>query len=130
MKFLPTVSAAVLCVMPIAVSAHHSRAHFSGEFQEIEGEIVSLSWGNPHTGIFLKTLNEQGEEETWRVDSLGTGGLTRDSFATGQRLTIAGPVSTGGVWTVLRPPRTSLRHHCATRWATGREIPWWWRRRA
>ena len=45
MKFLPTVSAAVLCVIPIAVSAHHSKAHFSGEFQEIEGEIVSRGLG-------------------------------------------------------------------------------------
>lgn len=101
MQFLLTVPAAILCVIPIAVSAHHSRAHFSGEFREVEGEIVSRRWGNPHAGIVMRAVNEQGEEETWRVDLLGTGGLTRDAFAAGQRLTVAGPLSSGGVREIL-----------------------------
>lgn len=43
------VGTALLCLIQAwSVAAHHSRAEFAEEFQEMEGEIVRVNWTNPH----------------------------------------------------------------------------------
>ena len=101
MKILTSITATVCLVMPIIASSHHSRAHYTGEMRELEGEVIRLRWGNPHTAIVLKTVSEAGEEATWQIDMLGMGGLTRDELEVGRRLTIAGPESIRGGGAVL-----------------------------
>ena len=96
MKLITSIAVAVPFFLPIVSSAHHSRAHYTGEMRELEGEVVRLRWGNPHTAIVLRTVSETGEETTWRVDMLGTGGVTRDVLEVGQRVTLAGKESIRG----------------------------------
>ncbi len=96
MRVISTIIAAILIGIPILASSHHSRAHYTGQMRELEGEVVRLRWGNPHTAIVLKTVTETGEEETWRIDLLGTAGLTREALELGQLLTVAGPESSRG----------------------------------
>ncbi|HEY5622224.1 MAG TPA: DUF6152 family protein [Gammaproteobacteria bacterium] len=96
MRITTTMIAAVLIAAPNLASSHHSRAHYTGPMLELEGEVTRLRWGNPHTAVVLKTVAENGEEETWRIDMLGTGGLDRETLEVGQRLTIAGPQSARG----------------------------------
>lgn len=96
MRYITSIVVALSFVMPIVTMAHHSRAHYTGEMRELEGEVVRLRWGNPHTAIVLRTVSETGEETIWRVDMLGTGGVTRDALEVGQRVTIAGPESIRG----------------------------------
>ena len=85
-----------LLLLPVVVSAHHSRAHYTGEMRELEGEVVRLRWGNPHTAVLLQTTTETGNGQAWRIDFLGTRGIARESLAIGQRLTLAGLESVRG----------------------------------
>ena len=66
------------------------------EIRELSGEVVRLRWGNPHTAVMLEAVTESGEAMTWRIDFLGTRGLTRDALEVGQPLTLAGPESSRG----------------------------------
>lgn len=86
---------ALVCLPP-AASAHHSRAHYGGELRELQGEVVRLRWGNPHTAVMLETVVDSGEAMTWRIDFLGSRGLSREALQVGQRLTLAGLESVKG----------------------------------
>ena len=96
MKLIGAIIAAISIGMPMLASSHHSRAHYTGQMRGLEGEVVRLRWGNPHTAVVLKTVTETGAEETWRIDLLGTGGLTREALEVGRQLTIAGLESNRG----------------------------------
>ncbi|MDE0003872.1 MAG: DUF6152 family protein [Rhodospirillaceae bacterium] len=85
-----------LVFLPPAASAHHSRAHYTGEVRELRGEVVRLRWGNPHTAVMLDAVSDSGEATTWRIDFLGTRGLSREALEAGQRLTLAGIESSRG----------------------------------
>ena len=85
-----------LALLPVAASGHHSRAHYTGEMRELEGEVVRLRRGNPHTAVVLETATESGEAATWRIDFLGTRGLAREALEVGQRLRLAGLESAHG----------------------------------
>jgi len=89
------VMAGVILLAP-AASAHHSRAHYTGDLRELQGEVVRMRWGNPHTAVMLETVTEAGEAMTWRIDFLGTSGLSRETLQVGQRLTLAGLESSQG----------------------------------
>ena len=85
-----------LVLLCVAASAHHSRAHYTGEMRELEGEVVRVRRGNPHTAVMLETVTQSGEATTWRIDFLGTRGLARESLEVGQRLRLAGLESVRG----------------------------------
>ncbi len=98
MRFV--ISTFWLAVLPLIASAHHSRAEFSEEIQELEGEIVGLFWENPHPHVAINVVNSDGTEKLWRVEmwtnlfSTERAGVMRDSFNEGDLLTVAGQVST------------------------------------
>jgi len=91
------VLAATLSILflPAVASAHHSRAEFADEIQEIEGELVEVAWRNPHPVLTLKVVNDAGEEELWDVEgwqsanSLLRKGLTGDVFTVGDQVRAA-----------------------------------------
>jgi len=86
-------------LLPVVASAHHSRAEFAPEDQEIEGEIVAIAWRNPHPVLTVKIVNDAGEEELWDVEgwqsanSLIRKGVTGDVFTVGQHVRAAVRVS-------------------------------------
>ena len=87
---------ATLTVSPVS-KAHHS---FAAEFDrndpgQIEGVITRVNWRNPHVSYELDIVNEQGETESWEVETFPTGGLldgdwTRDTLSVGDRVTFSG----------------------------------------
>ena len=89
----------VLVVMPLAASAHHSHAEFRVDTQEVEGELVSVIWRNPHPSLTLVATAGRGQEEIWRiqvqgnVNGLSREGVTGEQFAVGERIRIVGQVS-------------------------------------
>jgi len=97
----------LLLAFPVAAAAHHSRSHYSEEVQELEGELVAVHWVNPHVGFTVMVINEEGQEESWRVEGLSSlggmreVGVTSDMFVIGERIRAAGNVS-------LRRPRDFL----------------------
>ena len=92
------VATLALSVSPVIASAHHSRAHFSDEISELEGELVEIVWRNPHPGFTLRTVGDDGQEELWSMETaalytLRRGGITADLFHVGDRVRVAGQKS-------------------------------------
>jgi Family of unknown function (DUF6152) len=86
---------AVLATQP--VSAHHS---FDGEFDRtkpitLTGTISKVEWTNPHGRLFVDVKASDGVVNTWEIE-LGTinammrSGWTRNTFKTGDTVTIDG----------------------------------------
>ena len=101
-------SMVLLLVLPVAASAHHSRAEYSGEV-EITGKLVKVLWRNPHPAFTIE-VDEDGKTITWLVEgwsSLYTfdrADITRDRFEEGDTLKVAGLRST------RRPGRMLATH--------------------
>jgi hypothetical protein len=86
---------------PVAASAHHSRTQYEGsEIQEIQGELISVSWTNPHAAFSVRVTSASGDAETWQLESWGSPyvlsrmGVTEDQFVVGSQVRLAGRVST------------------------------------
>lgn len=66
-----TVICAIISVICISFStgqvfAHHSFfAEFSSQTGAIEGEVIEIFYQNPHAHYYIKTINEDGNEEIW-----------------------------------------------------------------
>ena len=95
-----TVAILCLLLLPVAGSGHHSRAEFSEQVEEIQGEIVSSRWSNPHPMIMLRAVRDDGEEETLQIqvygaaNNLSQAGVTDELFEVGDRIMIVGRRST------------------------------------
>jgi hypothetical protein len=96
--YYPWIAAAAL--LPADVSAHHSRTQYEGsEIQEIQGELTSVSWANPHAIFSVRVTNAAGAAETWQLESWGSPyvlsrmGVTQDQFVVGSPVRLAGRVS-------------------------------------
>ena len=82
-------------VTPIAASAHHSFSLYSDEITELEGELVSTEWRNPHVRFTLRVGADTEHEQIWVLEA-GAGytlerrGLARELFQPGDRIKVAG----------------------------------------
>lgn len=88
----------LLC-LPVSVPAHHSRAEFSDRALELEGELIDVSWRNPHPLFSLRSVDENGQEEVWRLEAYGNAltlqrtGVTGDLFTPGSQVRVFGRAS-------------------------------------
>ena len=96
-------------LVPAAAGAHHSRTQYDGsDVQEIQGELISVSWANPHAAFSVRVTSASGETETWQLESWGSPyvlsrmGVTQDQFVVGTKVRLAGRAST------LKPNRFLL----------------------
>lgn len=88
---------AFLCLT--GAQAHHSTTHFSPDFTEMEGTLVDLRWQNPHIYLHLEVEEEDGSTRIWEMEAgtiymIGRAGVTRDMFTIGDRIRVAGNMST------------------------------------
>jgi hypothetical protein len=88
-------------LVPLAAAAHHSRTQYEGnEIQEIQGELISVSWTNPHAAFKVRVTSASGATETWQLESWGSPyvlsrmGVTKEQFVVGSQVRLAGRVST------------------------------------
>jgi hypothetical protein len=97
MKLSIFVLSILMC--PVIAIAHHSRAEFSQEILELEGELVSARWIQPHPQFTVNVTNDAGEVELWRIQGFGStytlarAGVSSDYFTPGERVRIAGQPS-------------------------------------
>jgi len=90
--------ALLLLGFPMDAPTHHSHAEFSDETREIEGELLSVTWRNPHPAMTL-SVTTGGREESWQIQVLGNvnglhrDGVTGERFVVGERMRITGYVS-------------------------------------
>jgi hypothetical protein len=96
-------------LVPAAAGAHHSRTQYDGsEVQEIQGELISVSWANPHAAFKVRVTSASGETATWDLESWGSPyvlsrmGVTKEQFVVGTEVRLAGRAST------LKPNRFLL----------------------
>jgi len=81
----------------VRVHAHHSaRLQYDmAQVAEIEGEITSVVWRNPHVRLTLSVPNAAGQRDDWAVESipitrLSRIGVTRELLAVGAIVKVAG----------------------------------------
>lgn len=81
------------------IFAHHSFNFFTPEegdrFVTGEGTISGVRLVNPHSGVFVETVNEDGDPEEWGIETrpavyLLRRGWTEESLQVGQRVTFSG----------------------------------------
>ena len=59
-----------VAIVPLVASGHHAVSAFlAGELAEIEGELVSVDWRNPHISFTVRTTNEEGEDDIWTLEA-------------------------------------------------------------
>ena len=86
---------AVICIslmLPISALAHHSyAATFELEtVNELEGEVVSLQWKNPHIVFDLQTDDGMYQIESHSLSIMRRTGITSDALNVGDRIRVAG----------------------------------------
>ena len=96
-KVLRWLTVASLSIFPVLAVAHHSfTATFDvGTISELEGEVTSVQWGNPHVLITLKATDERGQERIYEIESHSLSIMRRmdissDALSVGDRIRVAG----------------------------------------
>ena len=89
--------AAILILVPVQISAHHS---FAAEFDinkpiELTGTVTLVEWTNPHARFYVDVEDENGEVINWDFElgspnNLLRRGWGRNELKPGDRLTVSG----------------------------------------
>ena len=95
----PWLATMLALCLPLTALAHHSVAFYSTDKIELAGEIAKIDWKNPHIQFELRTLEGNGAEKIWRLESSAIylrekDGVTRDLFHVGDKVRVAGRTST------------------------------------
>ncbi len=86
--------------LAIPVAGHHSMSEYDrGVVQELEGEVVEVSWRNPHILLWVSTADESGAQVEWELEGAAVSahrrrGLPENLIAVGQQVRVAGWPST------------------------------------
>ncbi len=95
-----SVVAVSLVALPLSGFTHHSMSEFDrGVVTEVEGEVVGLSWRNPHVLLDIATTDDNGQAFVWHleggaVSSQRRRGLTSERIQVGDHVRAAGWPST------------------------------------
>ena len=91
--FLMALAFVTIC---IPIFAHHGTAGVYDYTHRIttKATVTQYMWANPHVQIYFKLKNDQGEEETWGVETVSPGnalanGWTKNSFKPGDQLLVS-----------------------------------------
>jgi len=80
-------------------AAHHSTAEYDhNAVVELEGELVSVYWGNPHPRYTLRTVSPEGEETFFELEGsavyvLERVGVSEEMIGVGEHVRVAGYLS-------------------------------------
>jgi hypothetical protein len=90
-------------VLPTTVTAHHAfnATYDPGVITELEGEVASVLWANPHIRITLNVPDESGATREWQLEGNAKNQLERmlvsnDLIAAGDTVRVAGNPSRRG----------------------------------
>ena len=88
----------------VAAEGHHGSAasYDVDNIVTIEGEVLSVSWRNPHVRMQLLRTVEGGENEVWEIESASANGLQRvgigpEVVAVGDHVSLTGGLSRHGL---------------------------------
>jgi hypothetical protein len=81
----------------LQVQAHHSftATYFEDKTVKIEGKIITFQFRNPHSFVTVEAPDDKGTMQRWGVEwggagQLGSQGITRESFKSGDPVVITG----------------------------------------
>ena len=86
----------VMIVVPFTATSHHSNAEYDFEvIEEFEGQVLELSWRNPHVRLSLRSVSSDGSEIIWDLEAqaannMARRGLSPDLIEPGDIVRIAG----------------------------------------
>jgi len=108
MSFLMQIRLSLVALIFSAVypaAAHHSAKIFENTVIALPGTVTRYGWTNPHTYIYVETLDQNGEAVEWEIETdaipiLVRSGWGPDSFAPGDEVLVR-----------ARPDRNRDRRH-------------------
>ena len=82
-----------LIATPLALYAHHSRAHYGTEETSTTGTVIEYKWRNPHVFVVWEVKDPAGKPTQWvgemaSVTSMIADGMTKDSLKQGETITV------------------------------------------
>ena len=93
----------LLAATVTGVTAHHASSglYDNQTIGEIEGEVSSIFWRNPHVRLGVTRAGENGQEEEWdiefgSVNTLERIGVSRDRVQVGDRIAVSGSLGRNG----------------------------------
>lgn len=95
----------LLCSSLVAVTttAHHAAIglYDRNNVGDIDGELISVFWRNPHVLLEVSRTGDDGNEETWEIafgglNSFERRGITRDQLTIGDRVRVSGSLGRDG----------------------------------
>ena len=116
-------------ILTVAAGHHSNVEHDTSVVLELEGQVATVVWRNPHVRMTLSVPAGDGTEQTWDleaqdVNSLGRRGLGPEMIPLGGTVRVAGHPSRSGnslyVTNVLLPDGTEIRTrgNAQPRWST------------
>ena len=84
------------------VLAHHAFVEFDrSQVVEVEGEVISVLWANPHIRFSVRSTDESGTETVWNVEGSSLSimsriGITEDVITPGETIRVAGSPARNG----------------------------------
>ena len=90
--FALAVLATVIAV-PMALYAHHSRAHYGTDEMTNTGTVIEYKWRNPHVFVVWAVKDQSGKTQQWigemaSLTSMIADGMTKDSLKMGDEITV------------------------------------------
>ena len=100
-----SIAAAVLVPAALAPSAHahHSMSEYDRSVvTEFQGEVVQLSWTNPHVLLWVETPDENGKPVVWELEGSAVSAQRRRGVMGGE-VNVGDQVRVAGWPSVVRP---------------------------
>jgi len=88
-------------MLAVPVYGHHGTAASYDDSKQVTvtGKITEFWWRNPHSALFIDTINDKGEHTNWSIEMGSPGVLTRAGW--NRRMLVAGDM----VSSVVHPSR-------------------------
>lgn len=114
MKKTATLSTAALVLMlavqPPSATAHHSMSEYDRNVvTEFEGDVVQLSWTNPHILLWVETPDENGQPVVWELEGSAVSAQRRRGLMGGE-VNVGDRVRVAGWPSVVRPAHMQVTH--------------------
>ncbi len=114
MQAIVRLSSAIMAIsfftLPVAVCAHHSMTEFDRDVvAEVEGELVGVSWQNPHILLDIAGTDDAGREVVWHLEG-GAVSTQRRRGLTSARVQVGDHVRAAGWPSTRRPGYIQVNH--------------------
>ena len=103
-------TALVLTAPAPSAHAHHSMSEYDRNvITEFEGEVVQVSWTNPHILLWVETPDESGELVVWELEGSAVSAQRRRGLL-GAQVSVGDQVRIAGWPSVVRPAHMQVNH--------------------